>query len=222
MQCIDFDKTSEKSRDLCAQVNLGKSGSNRKGLFWFSWIFPLLFTGYFFLFDRKWLLTQLQKDKITKEVIETIGHSASSDMPTSHLHHDFLAGNQSSSESRNNVAKLLSSEMQENVLKEFEVCSDAAAKYPNNYNAWSHRIWLIRNICHCSEEVGKSFFSSTRDYWFPELWPYNCGNSRQFFLSFCTRYWTQKCVIRLVGWREISRITVATTTDSLFFMRVTI
>ena len=101
---------------------------------------------------------QLQKNRSTKEVVETIGHSAFSNMITSHLHHDFLTGKERSSQTQNNVSKSLEAEMQEYVLNELEVCSNAAAKYPNNYNAWSHRIWLIRNICHCSEEVGKAPF----------------------------------------------------------------
>ena len=65
-------------------------------------------------------------------------------------------------------------------------------------------------------------FSSTRDYWFTKLCRFNCGSNRQCFLSFCTRYWIQKYVLHLAGWQEISQITVATTTDSLFFMHVTI
>lgn len=29
---------------------------------------------------------------------------------------------------------------------ELDVCTSCAAKYPNNYNAWSHRIWLVQNF----------------------------------------------------------------------------
>uniref|UniRef100_E9QAB6 Protein prenyltransferase alpha subunit repeat containing 1 n=1 Tax=Mus musculus TaxID=10090 RepID=E9QAB6_MOUSE len=27
-----------------------------------------------------------------------------------------------------------------------EVCSEAAGRYPSNYNAWSHRIWVLQNV----------------------------------------------------------------------------
>ena len=183
--------------------------------------FSLDVCGVFFLLNRKWLFMQLQKNKSTKEVVETIGHSALSNRVTSHLHHDFLTGKERSSEAQNN-SKPLIAEMQEYVLKELEVCSNAAAKYPNNYNAWSHRIWLIRNICHSNEEVGKAIFRLIRAYSFTKLWHFNCSSNRQWIFSFCTRYWIQKFVIHLAGWQEISPITVATTTDSSFFIHVTI
>ncbi|XP_068506379.1 protein prenyltransferase alpha subunit repeat-containing protein 1 isoform X7 [Syngnathus scovelli] len=30
--------------------------------------------------------------------------------------------------------------------KELNVCSDAACRYPSNYNAWSHRIWILQHM----------------------------------------------------------------------------
>uniref|UniRef100_A0A8D0F837 Protein prenyltransferase alpha subunit repeat-containing protein 1 n=1 Tax=Strix occidentalis caurina TaxID=311401 RepID=A0A8D0F837_STROC len=26
------------------------------------------------------------------------------------------------------------------------VCSEAAGRYPSNYNAWSHRIWVLQRL----------------------------------------------------------------------------
>lgn len=48
---------------------------------------------------------------------------------------------------------------------EIEVCTCAADRYPNNYNAWSHRSWLIQQFAagdiqvHCYLLL--SFFSLT-------------------------------------------------------------
>lgn len=30
--------------------------------------------------------------------------------------------------------------------QEIKVCSDAASRYPSNYNAWSHRIWVLQRM----------------------------------------------------------------------------
>ncbi|XP_037536711.1 protein prenyltransferase alpha subunit repeat-containing protein 1 [Nematolebias whitei] len=32
------------------------------------------------------------------------------------------------------------------IYEEMTVCSDAACRYPSNYNAWSHRIWVLRHM----------------------------------------------------------------------------
>ncbi|KAJ8304137.1 hypothetical protein KUTeg_017720 [Tegillarca granosa] len=36
------------------------------------------------------------------------------------------------------------------IQKEFSVCQKAAEKYQCNYNAWSHRIWVVENCYNCS------------------------------------------------------------------------
>lgn len=43
------------------------------------------------------------------------------------------------------------------IQEEMEVCGEAAGRYPSNYNAWSHRIWVLQKLarldiqvsCHC-------------------------------------------------------------------------
>jgi len=32
------------------------------------------------------------------------------------------------------------------VQEEMDVCAEAAGRYPSNYNAWSHRIWVLQNV----------------------------------------------------------------------------
>ncbi len=49
------------------------------------------------------------------------------------------------------------------VDREREVCTAAALKYPNNYNAWSHRIWLLKTYCSCNRQV-REMCSQVRYY----------------------------------------------------------
>ncbi|XP_058421680.1 protein prenyltransferase alpha subunit repeat-containing protein 1 isoform X5 [Diceros bicornis minor] len=32
------------------------------------------------------------------------------------------------------------------IREEMEVCGEAAGRYPSNYNAWSHRIWVLQHL----------------------------------------------------------------------------
>lgn len=38
--------------------------------------------------------------------------------------------------------------------EEMKVCADAAGRYPSNYNAWSHRIWVLQNMAPGNLKVG--------------------------------------------------------------------
>lgn len=38
--------------------------------------------------------------------------------------------------------------------QEMKVCSDAAGRYPSNYNAWSHRIWVLQHMAKGNVKVG--------------------------------------------------------------------
>ena len=113
------------------------------------------------IFDRKWLIKQIQYEKGPKEAIETIGYASAS--TTSELQPICSPAHTTNSDVKNCKSEVLSIEMQEMVQREFDVCSHAAAKYPNNYNAWSHRIWLVQNVCHCSEEVRLKTHYKTTD-----------------------------------------------------------
>lgn len=42
--------------------------------------------------------------------------------------------------------------------EEMEVCGEAAGRYPSNYNAWSHRIWVLQNVAKLDLKVGLLFF----------------------------------------------------------------
>lgn len=37
-------------------------------------------------------------------------------------------------------------QIQRAVHEEMKVCADAAGRYASNYNAWSHRIWVLQHM----------------------------------------------------------------------------
>ncbi|NXY34698.1 PTAR1 protein, partial [Pomatorhinus ruficollis] len=50
------------------------------------------------------------------------------------------------------------------VQEEMKVCSEAAGRYPSNYNAWSHRIWVLQHLAKLTVKVLLDELSSTK-YW---------------------------------------------------------
>ncbi|XP_042643532.1 protein prenyltransferase alpha subunit repeat-containing protein 1 isoform X2 [Tyto alba] len=50
------------------------------------------------------------------------------------------------------------------VQEEMCVCSEAAGRYPSNYNAWSHRIWVLQRLGKLTVKVLLDELSSTK-YW---------------------------------------------------------
>ncbi|KFO88216.1 Protein prenyltransferase alpha subunit repeat-containing protein 1, partial [Buceros rhinoceros silvestris] len=50
------------------------------------------------------------------------------------------------------------------VQEEMNVCSEAAGRYPSNYNAWSHRIWVLQHLGKLTVKVLLDELSSTK-YW---------------------------------------------------------
>ncbi|NXS91544.1 PTAR1 protein, partial [Jacana jacana] len=50
------------------------------------------------------------------------------------------------------------------VQEEMNVCSEAAGRYPSNYNAWSHRIWVLQHLEKLTVKVLLDELASTK-YW---------------------------------------------------------
>lgn len=48
----------------------------------------------------------------------------------------------------------LSDHLARTLHQEMKVCSDAACRYPSNYNAWSHRIWVLQHMAKGNIKVG--------------------------------------------------------------------
>ncbi|XP_077378297.1 protein prenyltransferase alpha subunit repeat-containing protein 1 isoform X2 [Festucalex cinctus] len=67
--------------------------------------------------------------------------------------------------------------------KELNVCSDAACSYPSNYNAWSHRIWVLQHMAKGNVKVFHDELSTTHQ-WVSMHVSDHCGfHYRQFLLK---------------------------------------
>ncbi|XP_030215225.1 protein prenyltransferase alpha subunit repeat-containing protein 1 [Gadus morhua] len=67
--------------------------------------------------------------------------------------------------------------------QEMSVCSEAAGRYPSNYNAWSHRIWVLQHIAKDNVEVFLEEFSSMRRWVSMHVSDHSGFHYRQFLLQ---------------------------------------
>ncbi|XP_016428843.1 protein prenyltransferase alpha subunit repeat-containing protein 1 isoform X1 [Sinocyclocheilus rhinocerous] len=65
-------------------------------------------------------------------------------------------------EPREDAARRQCERLQRALQEEMRVCADAAGRYPSNYNAWSHRIWVLQNMAKGNRKVLHDELSSTR------------------------------------------------------------
>lgn len=63
-----------------------------------------------------------------------------------------------SSVAKGNLGTVPAERTQRILQEEMEVCGEAAGRYPSNYNAWSHRIWVLQNVAKLDLKVGLLFF----------------------------------------------------------------
>ncbi|XP_023586617.1 protein prenyltransferase alpha subunit repeat-containing protein 1 isoform X1 [Trichechus manatus latirostris] len=47
---------------------------------------------------------------------------------------------------KGNLGTIPAERTQRLIQEEMEVCGEAAGRYPSNYNAWSHRIWVLQHL----------------------------------------------------------------------------
>ncbi|KAK9408192.1 protein prenyltransferase alpha subunit repeat-containing protein 1 [Crotalus adamanteus] len=63
---------------------------------------------------------------------------------------------------KGNLEALPTEKIQRLVKEEMDVCCDAAGRYPSNYNAWSHRIWVLQNLAKLNTKILLDELSSTK------------------------------------------------------------
>ncbi|NXB70182.1 PTAR1 protein, partial [Donacobius atricapilla] len=69
------------------------------------------------------------------------------------------------------------------VQEEMKVCSEAAGRYPSNYNAWSHRIWVLQHLAKLTVKILLDELSSTK-YWVSmHISDHSGFHYRQFLLN---------------------------------------
>ncbi|XP_013395480.1 protein prenyltransferase alpha subunit repeat-containing protein 1-A [Lingula anatina] len=81
------------------------------------------------------------------------------------------------------VMKLSTEELKALINEEMRVCTMAAEKYANNYNAWSHRIWVIINLFNCNKQFIMAEYENTRSYVSMHVSDHSGFHYRQFLLS---------------------------------------
>ncbi|XP_061624290.1 protein prenyltransferase alpha subunit repeat-containing protein 1 isoform X1 [Phyllopteryx taeniolatus] len=67
--------------------------------------------------------------------------------------------------------------------EELNVCSDAACSYPSNYNAWSHRIWVLQHMAKGNVEVFHDELSTMRQWVSIHVSDHSGFHYRQFLLK---------------------------------------
>ncbi|XP_069579718.1 protein prenyltransferase alpha subunit repeat-containing protein 1 [Brachyistius frenatus] len=77
----------------------------------------------------------------------------------------------------------LSEHLARTLHQEMKVCSDAACRYPSNYNAWSHRIWVLQQMAKSNVKVFHDELSSMRLWVSMHVSDHSGFHYRQFLLK---------------------------------------
>ncbi|KAG8455237.1 hypothetical protein GDO86_001436 [Hymenochirus boettgeri] len=74
-------------------------------------------------------------------------------------------------------------QIQNVVQEEMHVCSEAAGRYPSNYNAWSHRIWVLQQLGNVNVKLLVDEMSSTKHWVSMHVSDHSGFHYRQFLLK---------------------------------------
>ncbi|KAL0979009.1 hypothetical protein UPYG_G00179260 [Umbra pygmaea] len=77
----------------------------------------------------------------------------------------------------------LSERLHRVLYDEMKVCADAAGRYPSNYNAWSHRIWVLQYMAQGDLKVLHDELSSMRQWVSMHVSDHSGFHYRQFLLK---------------------------------------
>ncbi|XP_030741007.1 protein prenyltransferase alpha subunit repeat-containing protein 1 [Echinops telfairi] len=67
--------------------------------------------------------------------------------------------------------------------EEMEVCGEAAGRYPSNYNAWSHRIWVLQHVAKLDVKTLLDELSSTKHWASLHVSDHSGFHYRQFLIK---------------------------------------
>ncbi|KAM6469893.1 protein prenyltransferase alpha subunit repeat-containing protein 1 isoform 2-T2 [Liasis olivaceus] len=84
---------------------------------------------------------------------------------------------------KGNLEALPTEKIQRLVKEEMDVCCDAAGRYPSNYNAWSHRIWVLQNLAKLNTKILLDELSSTKHWVSMHVSDHSGFHYRQFLLK---------------------------------------
>jgi len=84
---------------------------------------------------------------------------------------------------KGNPAAVPAERTQRLVREEMEVCGEAAGRYPSNYNAWSHRIWVLQHLAKLDVRILLDELSSTKHWASMHVSDHSGFHYRQFLLK---------------------------------------
>ncbi|XP_077416435.1 protein prenyltransferase alpha subunit repeat-containing protein 1 isoform X2 [Vanacampus margaritifer] len=111
---------------------------------------------------RRWVLQQILRGLSAVDCFGKHGEADQADVEGSHQFSYHLA---------------------EILYKELNVCSDAACSYPSNYNAWSHRIWVLQHMAKGNVKVFHDELSTMRQWVSLHVSDHSGFHYRQFLLK---------------------------------------
>uniref|UniRef100_A0A3P9P9N9 Protein prenyltransferase alpha subunit repeat containing 1 n=1 Tax=Poecilia reticulata TaxID=8081 RepID=A0A3P9P9N9_POERE len=79
--------------------------------------------------------------------------------------------------------QVLGSHLDQLIHQEMKVCSDAACRYPSNYNAWSHRIWVLQHMAKGNIKVFRDELTSVHPWVSMHVSDHSGFHYRQFLLK---------------------------------------
>ncbi|XP_006985436.1 protein prenyltransferase alpha subunit repeat-containing protein 1 [Peromyscus maniculatus bairdii] len=88
-----------------------------------------------------------------------------------------------SSVAKGNLGTVPAERTQRIIQEEMEVCGEAAGRYPSNYNAWSHRIWVLQNVAKLDLKILLDELSSTKHWASMHVSDHSGFHYRQFLLK---------------------------------------
>ncbi|CAB1429996.1 unnamed protein product [Pleuronectes platessa] len=113
---------------------------------------------------RRWVLQQILHQ------FSAVGHSRKQ-----------LQGEATQAESER--SQQVSDHLSRTLQQEIKVCSDAACHYSSNYNAWSHRIWVLQHMAKGNVKVFLDEMSSMRLWVSMHVSDHSGFHYRQFLLK---------------------------------------
>ncbi|KAM3611389.1 uncharacterized protein V6R79_017713 [Siganus canaliculatus] len=105
------------------------------------------------------------------------------------LHQSFPVGHSRKQQQRETEqgdaerSQQLSDHLARTLHQEMKVCCDAACRYPSNYNAWSHRIWVLQHMAMGNVKVFHDELSSMRLWVSMHVSDHSGFHYRQFLLK---------------------------------------
>ncbi|XP_006834974.1 PREDICTED: protein prenyltransferase alpha subunit repeat-containing protein 1 [Chrysochloris asiatica] len=84
---------------------------------------------------------------------------------------------------KGNLGTVPAERRQRLIREEMEVCGEAAGRYPSNYNAWSHRIWVLQHLAKLDIKILLDELSSTKHWASMHVSDHSGFHYRQFLIK---------------------------------------